>query len=138
LTPAATNSPHNTRHRCPATSSGQHYPITDGWSQKCSAGRFEIIATRRGIENVATRHIQSKREIFQNLAYKQIMLNYHIIVGRIAHDRPARIFSFRPTGIILVTVRKPWKPKEVYIDKFHSTTLMRVTAAQRCKAPALH
>ena len=28
-----------------------------------SAGRFEIIATRRGIETIATRHIQSKREI---------------------------------------------------------------------------
>ena len=45
-----------------------------------SAGRFEIIAARRGIENVATRHIQSKRGIPQNLAYKQIMLNYHIII----------------------------------------------------------
>ena len=50
---------------------------------------------------------------------------------------PPRIFSFRPTDIIFYSQKtmKRNKPKEVYIDKIHSITLMTVTTAQQCKAP---
>ena len=98
------------------------------------------LSQRDEVSKISQRDTSNRNARFTRTSHiSKIMLNYHIIVGRIVHhDRPARNFSFRPTGIILVTVRKPWKPKEVNIDKFHSTTLMRVTAAQRCKAPPLH